>query len=105
MPTDLDAETAVRQLVELTATLARRSAQLQEALESRVVIEQAKGVLAERFALEPEAAFDVLRRAARANRVVLRELAERVVTSRTTPWEIAGQLDAAAVPPRPAKNP
>jgi hypothetical protein len=99
-----EAENAVRRLVELTAVLARRCAQLQEALDSRIVIEQAKGVLAERFHLEPDRAFDVLRRSARSNRVSLRDLAVRVVASERTPWEIAAQLDGAAVPPRLART-
>ena len=98
-----EAETAVRRLVELTAVLARRCAQLQEALDSRVVIEQAKGILAERFHLEPDRAFEVLRRGARSNRIALRDLAERVVSSDRTPWEVSAQLDGAAVPPRLAR--
>ena len=102
--TPREAETAVRRLVELTAILARRCAQLQEALDSRVVIEQAKGVLAERFHLEPEQAFEVLRRSARANRVPLRDLSARIVSSERTPWEVAAQLDGAALPPRLART-
>jgi AmiR/NasT family two-component response regulator len=94
----IETEVAVRRLVELTTVLARRCAQLQEALETRIVIEQAKGVLGERFGLEPDRAFEVLRRGARANRIVLRDLAGRVVASRQTPWEVAAQLDGAAVP-------
>jgi len=94
------AETAVRRLIELTSILARRCAQLQQALESRIVIEQAKGVLAERFGLEPDAAFEVLRRSARSQRVQLNDLAARVVSSRSTPWEVAAQLDGAPVPAR-----
>jgi AmiR/NasT family two-component response regulator len=88
----------VRRLVELTAILARRCAQLQEALESRIVIEQAKGVLAERFQLEPDKAFDVLRRGARSHRVPLHDLARQVVSSQETPLEIAAQIDGVAVP-------
>jgi AmiR/NasT family two-component response regulator len=99
-----ETEVAVRRLVELTSVLARRCAQLQEALDSRVVIEQAKGILAERFHLEPDRAFDVLRRSARSNRVSLRDLAARVVASERTPWEVAAQLDGAAVPPRLART-
>jgi hypothetical protein len=102
--TPREAETAVRRLVELTTILARRCAQLQEALDSRIVIEQAKGVLAERFHLEPDRAFEVLRRSARSNRIPLRDLAARVVSSERTPWEVAAQLDGAAVPPRLART-
>jgi hypothetical protein len=99
-----EAERAVRRLVELTAILARRCAQLQEALDSRVVIEQAKGVLGERFGLEPDDAFQVLRRGARSNRIALHELAAHVVSSRKTPWEVAAQLDGSPLPPRLARN-
>jgi hypothetical protein len=97
-------EAAVRRLVDVTATLARRCAQLQEALDSRIVIEQAKGVLAERFHLEPDDAFEVLRRGARSNRLPLRDLAARVVSSERTPWEIAAQFDGAPLPPRFARK-
>jgi AmiR/NasT family two-component response regulator len=93
-----DTQVAVQRLVELTGTLARRCAQLEEALESRIVIEQAKGVISERFGLEPERAFEVLRRAARSNRVALKHLAERVVSSRSTPWEVAAELDGTRLP-------
>jgi hypothetical protein len=99
-----EAQTAVRRLIELTAILARRCAQLQEALETRVVIEQAKGVLAERFGLEPDRAFDVLRRGARSNRIPLRTLAEQVLSARQTPWEVAAQLDGAPLPPKLARS-
>jgi hypothetical protein len=95
-----ETQVAVRRLVELTGTLARRCAQLQEALESRIVIEQAKGVIAERFGLEPELAFEILRKAARSNRILLKDLAHQVVSSRKTPWEVAAHLDGARLPAR-----
>ena len=53
--------------------------QLQGALESRVIIEQAKGVLAGSSHLSPEAAFAVLRSHARANGIRLTQLARDVV--------------------------
>ena len=83
------------QLRELVRALAERNAQLQRALTSRVVIEQAKGVLAERFGVTPDEAFELLRRAARSNRRPIHGLAADVVGSRVTPAEIAGVAEPA----------
>jgi ANTAR domain len=52
------------------------------------VIEQAKGILAERFGLDVHEAFHLLRISARSNRIGLHDLAARVVESRETPPEI-----------------
>jgi AmiR/NasT family two-component response regulator len=68
--------------------LRQRVAQLQTALDSRVAIEQARGVLMERFALTPEGAFALLRRAARTSRKSLHTLAALVTASSTTPASI-----------------
>lgn len=54
--------------------------QLQSALTSRIVIEQAKGVLAERWRVTPDHAFRALRRQARTNQQVLADLARAVVS-------------------------
>ena len=54
--------------------------QLQTALNSRVIIEQAKGVLAQRGTLTMETAFDRLRRFARGHNLHLSVAARRVVT-------------------------
>jgi hypothetical protein len=62
--------------------------QLQHALDSRVVIEQAKGILAERYDLTIEDAFLLLRYAARSSRVAIRPLAAKVVLREGTPAEI-----------------
>jgi AmiR/NasT family two-component response regulator len=56
--------------------------QLQTALNSRVVIEQAKGVLAERRGLDMETAFALLRDTARSRNRRLADLAREVVESR-----------------------
>jgi transcriptional regulator with GAF, ATPase, and Fis domain len=53
--------------------------QLQTALNSRIVIEQAKGVIAERRQLDMAASFGVLRKAARDRNLRLSELARAVV--------------------------
>jgi len=68
--------------------LRERVAQLQTALNSRVAIEQAKGVLMERFSLSPEEAFELLRRAARNSREPIHRLAALVTASPTTPAPI-----------------
>jgi AmiR/NasT family two-component response regulator len=57
------------------------SEQLQNALTSRIAIEQAKGVLAERGELTMDAAFDVLRRYARDHNLRLTEVANAVATA------------------------
>jgi AmiR/NasT family two-component response regulator len=72
--------------------LVERNRQLQQALESRIVIEQAKGVLAERHGLELDAAFEVMRRGARSNRMRIHDLAAATLASSQTPREIAALL-------------
>jgi hypothetical protein len=65
-----------------------RAMQLQSALDSRVAIEQAKGMLRERVGLSTEGAFELLRAAARSHRMKLYELATDVVRSFATPKPI-----------------
>jgi AmiR/NasT family two-component response regulator len=76
--------------------LVERVRQLETALESRVVIEQAKGVLAGRHGIDVGAAFHSLRSAARATRQRLHDLARRVVDERETPDEVRRRLPGAA---------
>jgi GAF domain-containing protein len=54
--------------------------QLQAALSSRVLIEQAKGVLAERLKVSPDDAFNILRSAARNRNRLLTDLAGDIVS-------------------------
>jgi AmiR/NasT family two-component response regulator len=68
--------------------------QLRTALASRIVIEQAKGVLFERYKLTIDEAFDVMRRAARRNRITLSHVAAATMASNTTtPRYISDELD------------
>jgi GAF domain-containing protein len=67
-----------------TQDATRRAAQLQHALESRVVVEQAKGVLAERLGVDPDAAFMRLRRYGRVRGLHLTDLSRQVVDGAIT---------------------
>jgi GAF domain-containing protein len=53
--------------------------QLQQALDSRVLIEQAKGVIAERRKVQVNEAFETIRRYARSNQLKLRDVAAAIV--------------------------
>ena len=75
----------IEELRQRLAAVEQLNAQLERALESRIVIEQAKGVLAERLGFTVEEAFDVLRYAARSARIKLHDLAALVVAERRTP--------------------
>jgi hypothetical protein len=65
--------------VELMEALRSENDQLRTALVTRIVIEQAKGMLAERFNVEADMAFEHLRREARNRRMKLRALAAAVI--------------------------
>jgi hypothetical protein len=74
----------IDELSELEAAQ-EKIAQLEFALQSRIVIEQAKGILAERLNVGVDVAFGILRHAARSHRVKLHDVAARVVNERVTP--------------------
>lgn len=60
-----------------TETLA---AQLREALDTRIIIEQGKGLLAGRHGITPDAAFEVMRNFARSSRTKIHDVARSVVS-------------------------
>ncbi len=72
------------------------SEQLQTALHSRVLVEQAKGVLSARSDLEVDEAFAVMRRHARTNGLTLTSVAQTVVD---------GTVDLRALIGAPAERP
>ena len=71
------------------------TAQLQKALTSRVIIEQAKGVLAERHKVTVDEAFGLMRTHARARNLRLSDLAQEVADGSAFP---AGQLNTPSAP-------
>jgi len=79
------ADAQERKVTDLSETVS----QLQHALDSRVVVDRAIGVLGERFNLAIDDAWELLRTAARNNRREVRALATEVIESRErTPEEI-----------------
>ena len=74
---EIEAEEAQRLAVTVT--------QLEHALASRVRVEQAIGVLAERHRLRPREAFDLLRGAARSRGQKITDMSEEVVASTANP--------------------
>jgi hypothetical protein len=64
--------------------------QLSKALESRVLIEQAKGIIAERYSMSQHDAFSWLRSLARNERGRLHDVAQRIVASTSAPFEPSG---------------
>jgi hypothetical protein len=70
---------------ERISELEEKVEQLERALTSRIIIEQANGTLGERLAIGVDEAFDLLRYAARSHRQKLHDIAARVINERNTP--------------------
>ena len=87
-----EAAVAVGRLLAVTEAAYERRAQLEQALQSRVAIEQAKGVLAERYGLGLDESFELIRRAARSNRMKLHDLVRKVKPGEPTPEELVSYL-------------
>ncbi len=87
-----DARVVLRRLLSVTGAAYERRAQLEQALETRLVIEQAKGVLAERHRLDLDSAFEILRRGARSSRRKIHDVATEVIASHETPRPILDEL-------------
>jgi hypothetical protein len=76
---------SAEQLGDPTAFLIERTRQLEQALSSRIVIEQAKGMLAERHGTGVEEGFELMRRTARNAGRRLHEIAAEVVSGELDP--------------------
>jgi hypothetical protein len=87
-----EAAAAIGRLLAVTEATYQRRAQLEQALQTRIAIEQAKGIIAERNGLELDQAFQAIRRAARSNRMKLHELACMVRPGEATPDELTAVL-------------
>jgi hypothetical protein len=91
-----EAAAAVARLLAVTQATYERRAQLEHALQSRVAIEQAKGIVAERYGLDLEKAFELIRRAARTNRMKLHDLVRSIRPGEKTPPELAALVGESA---------
>lgn len=103
--------TSIIGLIDENDRLTTTVAQLSTALESRVVIEQAKGALGERLGIEPAAAFVIIRNRARREGSTLVDVARDVVGSvgraeagsLPTPVPDRGDSTGSARPPGPPR--
>ena len=87
-----DASAAVARLLSVTHATYERRAHLEHALESRITIEQAKGIVAERYGLDVDEAFVLIRQAARSHRMKLRDLVVEIRPGQETPAELAAMI-------------
>ena len=80
-----DAATALLREHSALADLRRQEGQLRDALSSRAVIDQAKGILMARHGLDADAAFAQLTRISQRRNIKLREVARQLVTEVSRP--------------------
>jgi GAF domain-containing protein len=78
----------------VAVAVVREASTLAQAVEARTLIGQAQGLLMERFAIDADQAFAVLRRYSQDNNVKLRVVADKLVTTRRLPTRApAGTTD------------
>ncbi len=89
---DEELPVALRRLMAVTEASFEHRAQLERALKTRIVVEQAKGVLTERFRVRPDEAYELLRGTARFRQINVHELARAVVDTSDTPAAILAYI-------------
>jgi AmiR/NasT family two-component response regulator len=90
--TEAPADQRIAALRARMAEVEKENEQLRRALASRIVIEQAKGVLVERLDLPPDEVFELIRSASRRAGMKLHDLAAEILKSRLTPELIEQQI-------------
>ncbi|MFD6493962.1 ANTAR domain-containing protein [Streptomyces sp. NPDC060188] len=91
-----------------TAQLTAENAQLQHAVHSHAVVDQAIGVLLAVGELTPDEGWDVLREVPQRTNIKLRHVSELIIDSARTgrlPSEVRTELDAQLAAHRPSPRP
>jgi GAF domain-containing protein len=69
----------------IAVAVAREEAPLRQAIDARKLVGQAQGILMERFSVDADRAFAILRRYSQDNNVKLRDVAQRLIDTRELP--------------------
>ena len=69
----------------IAVAVAREEASLRQAIDARKLVGQAQGILMERFSVDADRAFAILRRYSQDNNVKLRDVAQRLTETRELP--------------------
>lgn len=85
---DLDVAEIFARHASIALATVREESGLRRAIGARHLIGQAQGILMERYGLDADRAFAVLRRHSRNNNIKLREVAERVISTGHLPDEL-----------------